>query len=48
MRLPLSFRVNRRPSPYDLELGVPDIEVIHLGHLCLSLDDGLMNIYQYR
>ena len=38
MRLPLSFRFNRRPSPYDLELGVPDIEVIHLGHLCLSLD----------
>lgn len=38
MRLPLSFRSNHRPSPYDLELEVPDIEVIHLDHLCTSSD----------
>ena len=38
MRVPLSFRSSHRPSPYDLELEVPDIEVIHLDHLCPSSD----------
>lgn len=38
MRLPLSFRSSLRPSPYDLELEVPDVEVIHLDHLCPSSD----------
>ena len=38
MRLPLSFRSSHRPSPYDLELDVPDVEVIHLDHLCPSSD----------
>lgn len=36
MRLLLPFRSSHRPSPYDLELEVPDLEVIHLDHLCPS------------
>lgn len=38
MRLLLPFRSSHRPSPYDLELEVPDLEVIHLDHLCPSSD----------
>lgn len=38
MRLPLFFRSDHRPSPYDLDLEVSDTEVIHLDHRCPSSD----------